>query len=309
MPLRVAVIGLGGIAQKAFLPVLGSWNGIELFLYNRSPEKVEFYRRLYRVAAGSSSLKDVFAWGPEAVFVLTTPETHFEFIQQFLEAGIDVFSEKPATYDSKQTRALAELADSRGRILMVGFNRRFSPLTVNAKQSWGDRPIGLAFFEKHRAKPLHTDLYRQLIDDTVHVIDMFSYFCGDARVLQSVAQRLPDGQIGAVMSTLELENAGHGVISASLQAGSWVERYTLHGSSQTLEVNSFSSYRIVDSQKETRWKETYDSSWKTTLEGRGFVGEIAHFFDCVRTRQQPLSSAWDSVKTQELVEAMLTAAS
>jgi hypothetical protein len=54
--------------------------------------------------------------------------------------------------------------------------------------------------------------------------------------------------------------------------------------------------------------ETYASSWKTTLDGRGFTGQVDHFFECVEKRQQPQTSAWDSVETQLLLEQMLTKA-
>jgi virulence factor len=108
-----------------------------------------------------------------------------------------------------------------------------------------------------------------------------------------------------VISLLALEKGGFGVISASLKAGQWLERYSLHGDSTSLVLNAFSKLSLVDQESERSWQETYDSSWKTTLEGRGFSGQVEHFFQCLKTRQQPHTSAWDSVKTQRLVEAMV----
>jgi virulence factor len=306
MAIKAAVIGLGDIAKKAFLPILSALEGVDLFLYNRTPEKVAYYQQLYRIQDGSSNLEDVFTWQPQAAFILTTPQTHFEFIRSFLQAGIDVFTEKAATYDSNQTEELARLADQQGRILMVGYNRRYSPMNVQAKMAWGERPISLAFFEKNRSRALHPDLYRHLIDDTVHAIDTFRFFCGEARVLQTVAQEA-NGMVQGVMSLLELENGGNAVISGTMAAGSWLERYTIHGAQTSLVVNTFTGFQLRDEQKQHSWSETYDSSWKTTLEGRGFKGEIDHFFDCITTRQQPHSSAWDSVKTQRLVEDIFKA--
>ena len=80
---------------------------------------------------------------PEAAFVLTASATHFEFIQKLLSVGIDVFTEKPATLDVWETLSLAKLAEKEGRILMVGFNRRFAPLHIRAKELWGAKQVGL----------------------------------------------------------------------------------------------------------------------------------------------------------------------
>ncbi len=43
------------------------------------------------------------------------------------------------------------------------------------------------------------------------------------------------------------------------------------------------------------------------MHGRGFHDQVAHFLDCVRTRAQPETTAWEALKTQELVEDLLSA--
>jgi hypothetical protein len=62
---------------------------------------------------------------------------------------------------------------------------------------------------------------------------------------------------------------------------------------------------LARGSEQQRWNETYASTWQTTLAGRGFVSEIEHFFECVKTWHTPLTDAWDSVKTQTLLEEMI----
>ena len=88
MSLRVGVIGLGGIARKGFLPVLTSWEGLDLLLYSRNPSAVEALKAQYRVARGAASLDELLGWGPQAVFVLTPSPTHYEIVEKLLAAGI-----------------------------------------------------------------------------------------------------------------------------------------------------------------------------------------------------------------------------
>jgi len=304
MSMRVGVIGLGGIARKGFLPVLTSWEGLDLLLCSRNLVVVESLKAQYRVARGAASLDELLSWGPQAVFVLTPSPTHYEIVGKLLAAGVDVFVEKPATMHSHETRTLAELADRQGKILMVGFNRRYAPLHRQARQLWGDRPVGMAVLHKHRSSAYHPGLYNNYIDDTVHIIDMLRFFCGDGEAVSTVHQMSHDKLVGAA-STVAFPGGGYGMVLTSLQAGRWNEQYEIHGAGASIYIDAFSRLTLVTEGEQQVWEETYASAWKTTLEGRGFAGEIAHFFECVQTRQPPHTSGWEALKTQLLLEAML----
>jgi predicted dehydrogenase len=48
--------------------------------------------------------------------------------------------------------------------------------------------------------------------------------------------------------------------------------------------------------------------WVPELTERGFHDEIQHFFDCVRTRKQPMTDGYEAARTQELEEALVALA-
>jgi len=303
----IGVIGLGNIASKAYLPVLGGIEGIDLALCSRSEETVHRVQSQYRIQKATTRLEDLVKMGISAAFVLSPNDTHVLIGRALLEKGVDVFFEKPATLNSLETQELAELADRGGRVMMVSFNRRYAPLHVKALQSWHSRPIGMALFQKHRPNASHPHLAHQFMDDTIHQIDMLRYFCGEGEVVSTVAYHASDRLLGAA-STVALEQGGYGMVITSLQAGRWQEDYTLHGSGCSMILEAFSRLRLIDGLLETVQEETYASSWRTTLEGRGFTGQINHFLDCVKGRSLPMTSGWDSVKTQQMVERMISAA-
>jgi virulence factor len=300
----IGIIGLGEIAQKAYLPVLTSMEGLELVLCSRSEESVARFQNLYRISKGTTRLQELIGLGVQAAFVLSPSDTHASIAHELLENGIDVFLEKPATLRSRDTRALAETAERKKRVLMVGFNRRYAPLHLQAKQMWNERTIGLALFQKHRANASHPHLEHQFTDDTIHQIDLLRFFCGEGEVVNTIQYVSSDRLLGAT-STVALERGGYGFIITSLQAGSWQEMYTLYGSGQSMIVEAFSRLRLITPQEELVREATYASSWLTTLEGRGFNRQIEHFMDCVVQRSEPLTNAWDSLKTQLLLENMV----
>ena len=307
MTMRVAIIGLGSIARKAYLPLLTTWEGVEVLLCSRTPATVERLQAQYHLPQGTTDLKELLSWKPQAAFVLTPSPTHRAIAGRLLEAGVDVFVEKPATMRSAETQELAELADAWERVLMVSFNRRYAPLHRQARELWGDRAAGLCVLQKHRASAAHPDLFSNYIDDTIHIIDLLRFFCGDGEVVGTV-QQMRQGRLVGAISTVALQSGGYGMVVTSLQAGRWSERYTLHGDGASMYLDAFSRLRLLTEEGEQVWEEDYASTWRPTLEARGFVGQTAHFFECVRSREQPLTSGWEAMKTQLLLEAMVARA-
>lgn len=299
--MRVAVVGIGNMALKTYLPLLTTTEGLDLALHSRSPASLQRGRSLFRLPYATLDLNELIQWKPQAAFILTPPDSHHALARQFIQAGVDVFIEKPATLLTEQIEELARLADQRQAIVMVGYNRRFAPLNVKARQVWGDRRVEMAFFEKHRYKAYHPDIYNNFIDDTVHMVDLLRFFCGEAQVINSTSQ-IRGGEFIGGISLLSLNNGGSATIAASLSAGRWTERFALHGGSASLYLEAFTRLVLVSGEAEQVWEETPAYTSRSTIETRGIRDEVNHFFDCVRTRQQPLASAWDSVKTQQLVD-------
>jgi virulence factor len=306
MGMTVAVIGLGGIAEKAYLPILSARQDIELLLCSRNPQAVARYKDQYRIRRGTTHLEELLGWAPQAAFVLTPSSSHREMAEALLSAGVDVYVEKPLTLSLEDSRHLAELADRKRKLLMVGFNRRFAPLHRQARELWGERRIQMAVFQKNRTSAYHPNLYQNHIDDAIHIIDTLRFFCGDGTA-RHTSYQVEGGKLVGAASTIELKGGGIGLVLTSLQAGGWLETYALHGESTSLIVEAFARLTLLGEDKQTAWEESYASAWQSTLKGRGFVDEIGHFFTCVQSRSQPQTSAWEALKTQELVEAMVAA--
>jgi UDP-2-acetamido-3-amino-2,3-dideoxy-glucuronate N-acetyltransferase len=69
-----------------------------------------------------------------AVALATPAVTHYEMAKAALEAGKDVFVEKPLAIDVKHGEDLVELASSKRRILMVGHILRYHPAVVKLQE-------------------------------------------------------------------------------------------------------------------------------------------------------------------------------
>src|SRR5882762_3964563 len=69
-----------------------------------------------------------------AVALATPAVSHFAMARAALNAGKDVFVEKPLAVDVQEGRELVQLAKAQGRILMVGHILRYHPAVVRLQQ-------------------------------------------------------------------------------------------------------------------------------------------------------------------------------
>jgi virulence factor len=306
--IRVAIFGAGGITHRAYLPLISTWPGIEIIgIYSRTQDSIDKVCSDFHLGNGTTDAQKLIEKKPDAAFVLTNDQTHYKYVTMLLNAGIDVFVEKPIAQNSEEAQILAQIAEKKNRVLMVGFNRRFSLLYNEAKEIFGARKIQLAIFQKNRPRATHTTLYNNYLDDTIHQIDLMRYYCGDVEPLTTTYEQ-EDGKIVGAVSVCGLKDGGLGVIMTSLKAGSWQERAVLHGENLTVEVDAFEKLTIKKTDHERVIGTDRPGKWIPDMQERGFYGEIEHFFNCIVSRKQPLTNGFDAVKTHQLIEKLVEAA-
>ncbi|MET8472518.1 bi-domain-containing oxidoreductase [Streptomyces sp. NPDC006422] len=141
-PVRLAFIGAGNYASSMLLPHLAQREGVELStVVTTTALSAANAQRKFGFAAATTDL-DAVLGDPsvDAVFVVTRHSSHAALTRQALLAGKTVFVEKPlALTEDELADVLAAVEESGNDRLQVGFNRRFSPLLVEAKQRFGTR--------------------------------------------------------------------------------------------------------------------------------------------------------------------------
>ena len=130
---RVAVIGMGAWGRNlvrnfhelgALAAVSDSSDAAEALCRKDFPG-VPFVRD-YRAVLADPSIS--------AVAIATPAVTHFDVAKAAMEAGKDVFVEKPLSTEVAQGEALVKQARDSGRILMVGHILRYHPAVIRLKE-------------------------------------------------------------------------------------------------------------------------------------------------------------------------------
>ncbi|MEW8978046.1 MAG: Gfo/Idh/MocA family oxidoreductase [Symbiobacterium sp.] len=78
----------------------------------------------------------------DAVAIATPAATHGDLVRRSLQAGKDVFVEKPLCLSHAEGEQLVRLAEAEGRILMVGHLLRYHPAVRRLKQLVADGDLG-----------------------------------------------------------------------------------------------------------------------------------------------------------------------
>jgi len=141
---RVALLGAGYIADW-HAQALQSVEGVELAaVCDRFVAKAEALARKFGVPKVYGSLDEMLAAEKlDALHVLTPPDRHFDAARMVLEAGVDVFLEKPMCASAEDCEALVRLAEERGRRLGVGHNFLFAEVYEQLRRDVKSGVLGL----------------------------------------------------------------------------------------------------------------------------------------------------------------------
>ena len=173
--LRIGVAGAGNIASIAQLPTLVARDDIELSaLVTRKDDPQPLMRRWGFRRAYPTIEAMLSAEGLDALFVLTPRSEHVHATRIALQAGVDVFCEKPLATSASDAQSLAELAAARERVLMVGFNRRFAPVYQAGRAAFGRGGASFCVAQKNRAG----SEYRATFENAIHMVDLLHWYCG-----------------------------------------------------------------------------------------------------------------------------------
>ena len=176
--MKLLLIGIGRWGAN-HLRVLNSLP-VELYVSELDGKRLESARRLGIPDSRLTTDYKKFAALADATVIVTPAQSHFPLCREFLEAGKDVFVEKPLTLAPEESKQLAELADKTGRILQVGHIFRFDPASLWLHDSMQEGKFGrINILRGHFGgfkRPRNDS--GVMFADGIHFVDLFNYFLG-----------------------------------------------------------------------------------------------------------------------------------
>jgi len=296
--LKIGIIGLGDIAQKAYLPVLCS-KDLEIHLFTRNQERLVQIGRQYRITNIHTSLDSILKSGISGAFVHAATESHLNIIQTLLLHDIHVYVDKPISYDYASSKEMIDLAISRSLNLMVGFNRRYAPAYQELKQLVNPNMIIL---QKNRHS-LPGDIRTFVFDDFIHVIDTMRYLFALPVKEILVRGMKREGLLIHVMIQLIADNGSTAIGIMNRDSGTLEEKIEVFSSEEKKTVINMTDLSTMRQKVKTT---AGISDWESTLSKRGFENIIKDFLYTLESGNKPQFSMQDALLTHEMCEKVVS---
>jgi predicted dehydrogenase/threonine dehydrogenase-like Zn-dependent dehydrogenase len=209
-PVRVGMIGAGAYAQKMLLPHFKT-AGVEFCsIASASGVSARDVGAKYGFQRFESDATSVINdEETNLVMIATRHGSHAGLAIQALGRGKHVFVEKPLALNDAELETAIEAANASEGQLFVGFNRRFSPFAISAKEIFAHRAAPLSILYRVNAGHVSRDHWTQderegggrIIGEVCHFIDLMQFLIG------AVPERVYAESISAGSATIVNEDS------------------------------------------------------------------------------------------------------
>ncbi len=309
---RVAMIGAGCMANTVHYPSLAAFDDVEFAgICDLDAQRLHATADRYRIERRYRDYqKMIEETAPDAVYAIGPPHILYDVWIWCLQRGLNLCIEKPMGITLHQARMLAWLAEQRGCITQVSFQRRSCPMVVRLREECLRRgPITHAVCEFYKCSPQpHLQARDHMMDDGVHAIDTLRWMCGgEVTQAQSLTRRVGAPDINFIAALLRFDNGATGMLLNSWTSGRRIFRVQMHAPGVCAEAEHEGAGRLYadgDTQGVAYDTRLVAGSDELYVYG-GFQAKNREFIDAVRERRLPPSHFGDAVKTMEVAETIL----
>ncbi|MEN8148910.1 MAG: bi-domain-containing oxidoreductase [Planctomycetota bacterium] len=303
----VGLVGAGAFARSVLLPALGRLPAFR-------PTGVVTATGLTAVATArdagfafaTTDLDELLRDGEtKAVLIATRHADHAGMAVAALEAGKDVFLEKPLAMSPRELDELSEAVAGSGRLLQAGFNRRFAPHVELLRRRFAGRAGPIHMLYRVNAGPIPAEHWTRdlaqgggrIVGEVCHFVDLLLHLAGRPPVLVT-AEGLPEEGVSA---TIRFADGSVGTIVYAVSGDPVVgkERLEVFGDGRSGIVDNFRVATVASGGRRTKLR---------GAGGKGHREQMRAFLEAVRTggpSPVPYSqAAWSTRATFGILDSL-----
>lgn len=259
----------------------------------------------------------------QMVIVATTNDMLTPVTLAAVERDKPVMVEKPAARNARELEPLIEMAAKRGVLVKVGFNHRFHPAFLKAREIWETGELGelmyirgryghggrLGYEREWRADP-NIAGGGELLDQGVHLIDLARWFAGE---FSSV-----DGHVATYFWQMPVEDNGFMLLSTNKQQVAWLHvsctewknlfSFEIFGRNGKLQVDglggSYGTERLTSYKMLPEMGPPETTVFEYPEEDNSWSEEIGYFVECIRNAREPEGNLRDAMEALRIVQTL-----
>lgn len=266
---RVGMVGAGTFPNATLLPAIHRLSGLDLVgIVSGSGVTARVSGARYGFSYCASELTALLSdeqinW----LVVATRHDLHAQQAIAGLQAGKDVFVEKPLALNRADLAHVLQTQQQTGRRLLVGFNRRFAPMVVAARRFLGGDHRPLIATCRINAGAIPREHWTQdpsvgggrIIGEACHFIDLLQFLVGSSPVsVQTQAVEVHDTPVDdEALITLRFADGSVGTIiyTAGGDRAFGKERVEVFGNERVVTLDDYRTLELVAQGKRSRQRE------------------------------------------------------
>ncbi len=303
--INVGFIGAGSFAQSYLIPNVKSWGAsIDTVMTSKGITSKNVAQK-YSFNRATTLEKDILELQDiNTVFIATPHNSHARFTINALRANKNVFVEKPLAMNVDELNELTTVYGESNTKLMVGFNRRFAPISIRIKHEFEKMGQPLVMNFRINAGFIPKEHWTQnpkigggrIIGEICHFIDLMQFFT-DAKPETVYASSINmqnheiinDDNLSVIV-TFDDGSVGNLVYVANGDKSLPKERLEIFRGGKVAIINDFRTGELYKNSKKE----------KLSYRGKGHKEEVYAFLDAVKNgNENPI--LFESIRLTTLV--------
>ena len=240
-----------------------------------------------------------------------------------IQAGKHVILEKPAGISLKELQTLRETTANSNRLVKVGFNHRFHPAILKAREIVDSGELGELMYIRgrygHGGRKGYEKEWRadprisgggELIDQGVHLIDLSRWFLGDfSKIDGFVHNYFWDMPVDDnCFISLRNNKNQHAWLHASCSEWKNMFSFEIYGHNGKLSIDglggSYGTEKITFYKMLPEMGPPMTTSWEFPMKDKSWDLEYRNFLDAIKNKSKILGSVADAYEAMKIVDTL-----
>jgi predicted dehydrogenase/threonine dehydrogenase-like Zn-dependent dehydrogenase len=283
----LGVIGAGNFARTVLLPRLKKIDSVDLHtLVTQRGISADHSADSFGFAHADTDDAAIFD-NPDinAVLITTPHSTHASLTARALAAGKNVLVEKPLALDREELNTVIRARLQSDAFLQVGFNRRFAPLAVQARDRLATAGGTKYVLLRVNAGQLPDDSWQnaaeegngRILGEVCHFVDLARFLVGDdIRTVQAAAARVSQGACDDLTVSLNFADGSLATIAYTALGDTAYSKELVEAfaGGTVININDFRGLTVTSGGKESKIGRSMEQD-------KGHAAELTAFADAV----------------------------
>lgn len=287
----IGIIGAGNFTSSMIVPTLSKLGANIRYIASSKGLSSTLLAKKYGIGYSTTDYSEILNDSTtDSIIITTRHNQHAKQVLEGLKAEKHVFVEKPLAINIEDLGNILDSIRKTETTVTVGFNRRFSPFSISAKEALGSDPGPINVTATMNAGEIPLEHWVQdmeqgggrIIGEACHYIDLISYFTGSKvkSVLLASNGTNPKDNTDNASILLKYENGSLGVIN-----------YFSNGSKsypkERIEIFQSGKNIIIDNFKQIQFFGFRNKGFKKTQD-KGHSNQFKNWLDMIQKGGEPI---------------------